>query len=232
MTQIPDVLPQLTPGRHRNPRKGACFMEFASYLAGEPWSDNPKCTHPRLAQLARLVNDLSPDAERAKLVPLIPSVIGVRGSDPLFDLVVVVEAATAAIPFVSETRQRALAAGLLTCERLLDGDGGPTERELLIRVRAALAQVPLATEWARSFRARLAPELARTNTSSLFSRILELSVLGLAEACIPDSARRMTDVLTRAIGMCRDLMAESSAAPPAERAPRIRRPSRHLTSVR
>ena len=33
-------------GRHRNPRKGACFMEMASFLAGERWSDHPQCTHP------------------------------------------------------------------------------------------------------------------------------------------------------------------------------------------
>ena len=31
----PDVMPILSPGRHRSPRRGACFMEFASYLAGE-----------------------------------------------------------------------------------------------------------------------------------------------------------------------------------------------------
>jgi len=28
-------------------------MEFASYLAGERWSDHPACTHPLLAVLAR-----------------------------------------------------------------------------------------------------------------------------------------------------------------------------------
>ena len=43
------AVPVLSRGKHRNPRKGACFMEFASYLAGEPWSDHPACTHPLLA---------------------------------------------------------------------------------------------------------------------------------------------------------------------------------------
>lgn len=46
-----DVMPILSPGRHRSPRRGACFMEFASYLAGEPWSDHPACTHGTLAHL-------------------------------------------------------------------------------------------------------------------------------------------------------------------------------------
>jgi len=32
---LPDMLPVLSRGKHRRPRKGACFMELASYLAGE-----------------------------------------------------------------------------------------------------------------------------------------------------------------------------------------------------
>ena len=32
-------------------------MEMASYLAGERWSDHPKCTHPLVASVARMVND-------------------------------------------------------------------------------------------------------------------------------------------------------------------------------
>ena len=53
----PDIMPVLSRGGHRSPRKGACFMELASFLAGEPWSDHPSCTHPLLASLARDVND-------------------------------------------------------------------------------------------------------------------------------------------------------------------------------
>ena len=49
-------------GSHRSPRRGACFMEFASYLAGERWSDHPACTDPVLASLARGVNDNLTDA--------------------------------------------------------------------------------------------------------------------------------------------------------------------------
>ncbi|WP_344829386.1 hypothetical protein [Nonomuraea dietziae] len=49
MDTLYDHMPILSRGRHRNPRKGACFMELASYLAGERWSDHPACTHPLLA---------------------------------------------------------------------------------------------------------------------------------------------------------------------------------------
>ena len=63
----PDRMPILSPGRHRSPRRGACFMEFASYLAGERWSDHPECTHRTLALLARMVNDRTSEAGRARL---------------------------------------------------------------------------------------------------------------------------------------------------------------------
>ena len=70
--QQPVVLPTLSGGKHRSPRKGACFMEFASLLAGEPWSDHPACTHPLLAAVARHVNDSTSDAGRARLAELSP----------------------------------------------------------------------------------------------------------------------------------------------------------------
>jgi hypothetical protein len=42
-TDLPELVPVLSRGKHRNPRRGACFMELASYLAGERWSDQPAC---------------------------------------------------------------------------------------------------------------------------------------------------------------------------------------------
>ena len=78
---VPDGVPVLSRGSHRSPRRGACFMEFASFLAGERWSDHPSCTHPLLAQLARQVNDQISDADRQQLVPLIPIAVGRRGDD-------------------------------------------------------------------------------------------------------------------------------------------------------
>jgi hypothetical protein len=77
--QLPALLPMLSRGKHRRPRTGACFMEFASLLAGERWSDHPACTHPLLAAVARHVNDYTSDAGRPRLADLIPSVIGLTG---------------------------------------------------------------------------------------------------------------------------------------------------------
>lgn len=78
----PDGLPRLSRGSHLSPEAGACFMEYASLLAGEPWSDQPKCTHPVVGEVARMVNDATSDAGRSRLVPLIPSVVGLTSEDP------------------------------------------------------------------------------------------------------------------------------------------------------
>src|SRR5664280_464897 len=82
----PESMPVLSRGRHRNPRRGACFMEMASFMAGESWSDHPACTHPLLAELARLVNDSVSDRLRPRLVPMIPSVIGLTSQDVHVDV--------------------------------------------------------------------------------------------------------------------------------------------------
>jgi len=81
MTKTPDFLPVLSFGSHSNPADGACFMEFASYLAGESFSDSPQCSHPVLASAARAVNDRCNDADRQRLLPLIPRVIGTASDD-------------------------------------------------------------------------------------------------------------------------------------------------------
>ncbi|BDZ41719.1 hypothetical protein GCM10025865_10180 [Paraoerskovia sediminicola] len=37
-----DMLPMLGRGKHRNPKRGACFMELASYLAGRSGQTTPR----------------------------------------------------------------------------------------------------------------------------------------------------------------------------------------------
>lgn len=76
MTTIPDYMPVLSSGAHTNPSEGGCLMEYVSLLAGEPWSDNPACTHRALASAARRVNDYVSDESRHLLVPLIGRLFG------------------------------------------------------------------------------------------------------------------------------------------------------------
>src|SRR5215207_154016 len=118
------AVPVLSRGKHRNPRRGACFMEFASYLAGERWSDHPACTHPLLARLARLINDYTSDAEPSHLVGLVPSVVGLTSDDVRLDLIIARRAASTALPLVAEERQRTMALTIVIADRLLaDLDG-------------------------------------------------------------------------------------------------------------
>jgi hypothetical protein len=122
----PALLPTLSRGKHRNPRKGGCFMEYASLLAGEPWSDHPACTHPLLAAVARHVNDYTSDAGRARLAKLIPSVIGVTGDDLHIDAHIALGSARLALPAAASERQGVLAVAVLSCERVLaELDGRP-----------------------------------------------------------------------------------------------------------
>jgi hypothetical protein len=80
--QAPDRLPMLGRGQHTGHARGACVMEYVSVLAGEVFSDHPRCAHPALAHLARVVNDCIDDNNvRARLALLAPDMIGTRSRD-------------------------------------------------------------------------------------------------------------------------------------------------------
>jgi hypothetical protein len=81
-SRVPDQLPILQRGRHRRPEDGACVMEYVSVLAGCTFTDHPRCTHPALATLARLVNDwIDDDRARSELARLAPDLIGTGTGD-------------------------------------------------------------------------------------------------------------------------------------------------------
>jgi hypothetical protein len=200
---VPEQLPILSRGKHRNPRRGACFMELASYLAGERWGDHPACTHPLLAAVARAVNDCTADDARPRLAVLVPSVIGLTSDDLHVDARIALCCATTALPVVAAEQQRTLAVGVLTCERLLDDLDGRPSGSLEDASRAALEQVPHAAEWARRFTRghRSSPRGFRRHAAP---RIVSIAVTGIAEAGIPDPAQLLFDLLAAAIDECRD----------------------------
>jgi hypothetical protein len=204
--RTPDVLPVLSRGKHRNPRKGACFMELASYLAGERWSDHPKCTHPLLAALAREVNDSVDDATRRRLAPLIPDVIGLDTDDPRADAWIARTAALAALPVVAAEKQDITAVGLYSCERHLARLERRPLDDLTPEVRVALDQVPHARDWARGFTATGWGPAGQFDRRSA-SVIVHTAVAGLAAACVSDAADRLVDLLTETIGECRERFA-------------------------
>jgi hypothetical protein len=194
---IPDGVPVLSAGRHRNPRKGACFMEMASYLAGERWSDHPKCTHPLLASLARMVNDSLCDEERPRIATYIPDVVGLTGDALEIDVAIATRAAAACLPIAPATRQNVMAVGLLTAQRMIDTLEGDHE-DLRALGRKAFAKAPDAQAWAHRY-ARDARTSERTFRRQTAPHIVAYAVEGIAVACVDDPGARLATLLRACI---------------------------------
>jgi hypothetical protein len=199
--QPPDLFPILSPGKHRSPRTGACFMEFVSLLAGERWSDHPACTHPLLAAVARHVNDHTSDPGRQRLAELIPSVIGLTGDDLHIDARMALRSATMALPVVAAGRQRVMAVSVLTCERVLADLDGRAAGSLEEQSRLALADVPHAAEWAYQFTSGVRPS-GKGFRRQAAPTIVQDAVEGIAQACVPDPDGMLRDLLVQAIDEC------------------------------
>lgn len=111
MSAVPDQMPVLSRGAHRGPDEGACLMEYVSLLAGLPFSDAPACTHPLVAQIARVANDVAADASRSRLAQLAPDLAAATGTDPRIVPALTLRAARAALtaaPFSGAARPRRL----------------------------------------------------------------------------------------------------------------------------
>ena len=78
---VQGILDKLTldSGGHTNFDEGVCLLEAASYIAGEPWSDHPKCVSPFLGAYGRRLNDRLSDEDRQKLKPFIPGLLHTAG---------------------------------------------------------------------------------------------------------------------------------------------------------
>lgn len=201
--RTPDLMPILSQGKHRRPRNGACFMELASFLAGEKWSDHPRCTHPLLAELARSVNDNVGDDARTRLAPLIPEVIGLNGDDPRVSVWIARDAALAALPIAAAERQGVAAAGLLRCERHLAELEGRDRSSLSPAVAAALAGVPHARAWAENIASPLRGSVDGFDKRS-GPAIVSTSVSSIAKACVTDPDTLLVDLLERTIHRTRE----------------------------
>lgn len=198
-SSIPDGVPVLSRGKHRSPRKGACFMEMASFLAGEKWSDHPACTHPTLASLARCTNDALSDEARQQIVHLITDVVGLNPSDPRIVPALVLEAALAALPIAPYERQHVMALAIIAAERELNPTG------LSRRSQEALAHAPEADTWARHYIATsgLSPQAIPRDAAGT---VIALAIGGIAVAATADQRepeRVLIALLERAIEVTR-----------------------------
>ena len=200
--QTPDMLPILSSGRHRNPRKGACFMEMASVLAGEKWSDHPKCTQPLLGDLARWVNDCTSDDQRSRLAVLIPDVVGLSSDDPRLDARIALRCAATALPVADEARQRILAVSLITTDSVLAGLDGRVTGEREPMTVAALASAPKAADWAGAFVRRNGISVRGFRRHAAPTAV-QVSVCAITEACVSDPDAILRGLLTDVIADCR-----------------------------
>jgi hypothetical protein len=202
---VPELVPILSSGKHRSPRKGACLMELVSLLAGERWSDHPGCTHSLLATLARHVNDCTSDQARSRLAVLAPSMVGLAGDEIQVEVRIALRCARTALPVVAAERQRAMAVAILAGERVLDElDRRPTG-SLEEASRSALSQAPRAAASAREFAARhrVTPTSFRRNAAA---HIVSSAVTGIGQACVSDRDQLLYDLLVGAIDDCRRWM--------------------------
>ncbi len=74
--QTVDTDYRLSAGRHSSPEEGRCAMEWVSYLAGEPHSDEPSCVSPVLRAFCISFNDDLDDETRQRLRPYLARTIG------------------------------------------------------------------------------------------------------------------------------------------------------------
>ena len=176
-------------------------MEFASYLAGERWSDHPSCTHPLLARLARLVNDYTSDAGRQRLVHLVPSVVGLTSDDVRVDLRIALRSALTALPVVAEERQRSMAVTVVLVNRLFADLDGRTPDDLDRWTRQALGQAPHAARWAEEMATRIPSSLQAFRRRGAPAAVL-YAVDGIAKACVPDPEGILRGLLAGAIADC------------------------------
>jgi hypothetical protein len=200
MTNAPEGLPVLSAGNHRSPRSGGCFMEIASYLAGERWSDHPKCSDPSLAELARCVNDRVSDGPRPQLSIMIPSVIGTgprRTRDRVALGASVVRSCTLIGLRVADVKARPMACALVMAERVL-GETTP-------QAQALLAARPDLAAAAESFTTERAA-LLRHPRSYLYHAVpqaIQLTVRAVSDELGPQAPPVLAAMLADAIASVR-----------------------------
>ncbi len=72
------ILPTLhiDGGGHDDFDEGHCSMELVAWMAGEGWTDAPKCASPVLREYVISLNDQWSSEQRQKLAPYLPRMVG------------------------------------------------------------------------------------------------------------------------------------------------------------
>jgi hypothetical protein len=155
------------------------------------------------------------DEGRSRLIPLIPSVIGLNSDDPRIDVGIAARCAVVALPVAAEFRQRALAAGLLAARRVLtylDDATMPVldSVRLCEDIDRALAHAPHQVQWAEAFISDV-PVDPKTFRRRSAPSMVRVAVTGIAEACIPDPDMVLCELLEAVILDCSHWMDVTSS---------------------
>ncbi|HET6817294.1 MAG TPA: hypothetical protein VFH66_08745 [Mycobacteriales bacterium] len=97
-------------------------MEYTSVLAGERFSDSPRCTDPVLAAVARAVNDYSSDASRQRIAPFAGDLTTAHGAGDDVRRGIVRRCLLTALRYADGTRRQVLLVALLGLERAAAGE--------------------------------------------------------------------------------------------------------------
>lgn len=76
---------RLSRGKHGSPLEGACVMELASMLAGEPFSDRPRSVCPAIGAFMRIYNDRLDDERRQDLYAYAARIVGTTAGAKVVD---------------------------------------------------------------------------------------------------------------------------------------------------
>ena len=161
----------LRAGIHSSAVDGVSLMEAVSVVAGEPWSNSPRCTSPVIATYARGLNDWLSDIERQSLKAYIPRLIGT--AKPNLELERAFICADTAVRVFARL---ALAAAGIGVEAAKLGALAPVDRESSELARSAASVAELAarsavsrSEWSLTESMRSAAESARSAALSVAS---------------------------------------------------------------
>ena len=206
MSGIPTMLPFLSPGRHRRKRRGVCLMEYTSILAGERFSDHPRCTDPVLATVARTVNDYSTARGRQRLAVLASDLTSAAPAGDEVGYLLARRCLLTALPYAAGGRRHVMIVGLLGLDRAAGGRARGWRPELLdLDTELALISEPAEIEEAGELlrHGRVSPREyirrglpvaieAAVHTIAREAHDADAILAGLLTDCINDVHRRTT----------------------------------------
>jgi hypothetical protein len=174
MTHVSHQTVRLGKGKHHSPDQGACVMELASMLAGEPFSDHPHSVSRPIAAFLRRYNDLLDDRRRQDLYPYAAKAVG-----------------TVAEPEVEDARVERL---LGWADALWLRRRWPLRCSLLTARRRR--QRVSHAEAAASYAIRAIPKLCEETHTAVLALVDELIAIGASEPAAAERPRERAERVT------------------------------------